>query len=455
MPDLRVEYAKSGRSKCSNCKTAVDAGELRIGTATMMPGAEEKSYKWRHIPCFTKRQLVSCKSVDNIEGFDDLEERHQEIVRRMIKGDFVGNKSLIGKFLRAGAVAAVEEKEEKKTKAAAAAQRNKKNLPLHEMLAGVKHDRDHADGDGYGNESAGATLRARVYALEQRNAQLRRAILDSGDEVPDPPKELQELLTSIREKRLAAKRQAETLQRLSAVPVKNVAATIRGKPRCQYGKMCFRDDANHRRDFSHDTDLEDEEDAFGKKKQKQQNLLYRDESSDTEEYDMDDDDDDDDDESSDSDGERRIDFDNLNDIFGFAIDSPHPPVVAVAATGAGAGTTGKKFKTVCPLGAMCTRTNREHFDEFSHPNDIEDLADLLHGALKRNATAAAPSPGGKKKGGVMLQPTLNFGAAPAVATERAAKKPVAAAGAMPDCQWGANCYNRTPDHMNKFKHPFV
>ncbi len=97
MPPLKVEYAKSGRSVCSlkECSKAIDKGAVRIGTGNLMPGMEQLSYKWRHLCCFTKRQLASVPSVDSIEGYDDLVPPDQALVRRMVKGELVGNAAVM------------------------------------------------------------------------------------------------------------------------------------------------------------------------------------------------------------------------------------------------------------------------------------------------------------------------------------------------------------------------
>jgi hypothetical protein len=60
-----------------------------------MPGADELRYKWRHLCCFTKRQLASVQSVDGIEGFEDLSAGDQELVRRMVKGQLIGDTSVM------------------------------------------------------------------------------------------------------------------------------------------------------------------------------------------------------------------------------------------------------------------------------------------------------------------------------------------------------------------------
>ena len=95
MPPLKVEYAKSGRSVCSlkECSKAIDKGCVRIGTGAMMPGVDELRYKWRHLCCFTKRQLASVSSVDGISGFEDLTPDDQMLVRKMITGALIGDAS--------------------------------------------------------------------------------------------------------------------------------------------------------------------------------------------------------------------------------------------------------------------------------------------------------------------------------------------------------------------------
>ena len=95
---LRVEYAKSSRSQCSlkECSKLIMKGEVRIGTGVMMPGRDEYTYKWRHLCCFTARQLKNCEGVESIEGFDGLKEADQLLVHRMIKGELVGDSSVIG-----------------------------------------------------------------------------------------------------------------------------------------------------------------------------------------------------------------------------------------------------------------------------------------------------------------------------------------------------------------------
>lgn len=84
MPLLRVEHAKSSRSRCvlKECSKFILKGELRIGTAVMMPGVDEPSFKWRHLCCFTARQAKNAGSVDSVDGYDDLSDASQDSITR-------------------------------------------------------------------------------------------------------------------------------------------------------------------------------------------------------------------------------------------------------------------------------------------------------------------------------------------------------------------------------------
>jgi hypothetical protein len=121
MPPLKVEYAKTARARCQlkECGDFLAKGELRIGTGNLMPGATELSYKFRHVPCFTKRQLANAPSVDHIEGYDDLMEEHQAVIRNMLKGAYAGDMSKRGVFVNPKMAEDASAKKPKKAKAAA------------------------------------------------------------------------------------------------------------------------------------------------------------------------------------------------------------------------------------------------------------------------------------------------------------------------------------------------
>ena len=98
MPDIRVEYAKSGRSRCvyKTCSTVIEKDEVRVGPAVLMPGADTPSYKWRHLCCFTARQIANVKSIDDIEGLDDLSKSDQALVKRMLAKELIDDFSIRG-----------------------------------------------------------------------------------------------------------------------------------------------------------------------------------------------------------------------------------------------------------------------------------------------------------------------------------------------------------------------
>ena len=119
MPPLKVEYAKSGRAVCSlkECGKTIEKGCVRIGTGAMMPGVDEVRFKWRHLCCFTTRQLASVSSVDSIEGYEDLAPEDQALIRRLVKKELVGVTSVMAP----SAAAAMAPSPSKKTRAEAGA----------------------------------------------------------------------------------------------------------------------------------------------------------------------------------------------------------------------------------------------------------------------------------------------------------------------------------------------
>lgn len=102
MPNLCVEYAKSGRSKCTGCKKAILKHELRLGIENQFPGGDEPiiSWQWRHLCCFTERQIKNAENagtLSEIAGYDDLPADAKVLVDDMKVGKLVGHTDLIGK----------------------------------------------------------------------------------------------------------------------------------------------------------------------------------------------------------------------------------------------------------------------------------------------------------------------------------------------------------------------
>ncbi|EPY37512.1 hypothetical protein AGDE_04967 [Angomonas deanei] len=59
-----------------------------------------ESYKWRHLCCFTDRQLTNAKQtgdIDNINGYDGLAPKDKELVEELKKGALVGKMDIKGR----------------------------------------------------------------------------------------------------------------------------------------------------------------------------------------------------------------------------------------------------------------------------------------------------------------------------------------------------------------------
>ncbi|CCW67024.1 unnamed protein product [Phytomonas sp. Hart1] len=104
MPRLVVEYAKSGRSVCSasTCGLKIVKHEIRIGSVSDNPFEEGAGeiVKWRHLCCFSDRQLKNAKdsgALEEIEGVTNLSSSDKELVLEFQKGELGGKSELIGR----------------------------------------------------------------------------------------------------------------------------------------------------------------------------------------------------------------------------------------------------------------------------------------------------------------------------------------------------------------------
>ena len=222
MPPLRVEYAKSGRSKCTlkECSKLLDKGQIRIGTGTLMPGADELSYKWRHVCCFTKRQLASVPSVDGIEGYDDLSEADQGLLRRMVRGELIGKFELVAETAPAVDPAAAAKASPKK--------------------------RARAAGDAVVVVAApvAAAPAAVVKAPCEFGASCYRTNPAHLRDFSHPRAAAASLSPA------AAAPVAAMMGHVTAAPVaSDAAATVAASGGCKFGDACFRADPIHRRQF--------------------------------------------------------------------------------------------------------------------------------------------------------------------------------------------------------------
>ena len=71
---MKLEVSPSGRAGCRGCKKPVAKGEVRFAESFTMPGAEDVSYRYWHLPCAAVKLAASLKTaVDAYEG--ELPER--------------------------------------------------------------------------------------------------------------------------------------------------------------------------------------------------------------------------------------------------------------------------------------------------------------------------------------------------------------------------------------------
>lgn len=91
-----VGYAKLGTSSCKKCKEKIEKGGLRIGKVTPNPFADDGSdmKQWFHPKCIFEtfvRARATTKKIedpDDAEGFHDLKQEDQDVIQKLIDGDF-------------------------------------------------------------------------------------------------------------------------------------------------------------------------------------------------------------------------------------------------------------------------------------------------------------------------------------------------------------------------------
>ncbi len=90
LKDFRLEYAKSGASKCGVCEEKIKKGEVRAGRKEY-ESQRAKMYgpydKWHHIACFVKNRddLEYFDGGDAMAGFMTLSPDDQTMVKSAIK----------------------------------------------------------------------------------------------------------------------------------------------------------------------------------------------------------------------------------------------------------------------------------------------------------------------------------------------------------------------------------
>ncbi|CAI9088811.1 OLC1v1023248C1 [Oldenlandia corymbosa var. corymbosa] len=77
-----VEYAKSGRSTCKKCSTAIAASSLRLGLVTRDSRGYDTT-KWHHLQCLPLNSNAFT-STNSIGGFSSLKSSDQEKVKKLM-----------------------------------------------------------------------------------------------------------------------------------------------------------------------------------------------------------------------------------------------------------------------------------------------------------------------------------------------------------------------------------
>lgn len=71
---MKLEVSPSGRAGCRGCKKPIPKGEVRFAESFTMPGSDQESYRYWHLPCAAAKLGTELKAaMDAYEG--DLPER--------------------------------------------------------------------------------------------------------------------------------------------------------------------------------------------------------------------------------------------------------------------------------------------------------------------------------------------------------------------------------------------
>ncbi|KAI9216871.1 hypothetical protein BC828DRAFT_392542, partial [Blastocladiella britannica] len=88
-----VEYAKTGRSKCSAgkaCSAQIQKGELRLGTHFESEATGHNMTKYRHWKCTTQKVIESINASENgLGGLDTLTEEDKAMVEADLEKGFI------------------------------------------------------------------------------------------------------------------------------------------------------------------------------------------------------------------------------------------------------------------------------------------------------------------------------------------------------------------------------
>ncbi|KAG1367725.1 polynucleotide 3'-phosphatase ZDP [Cocos nucifera] len=117
-----AEYAKSNRSSCKNCRNAIAAGSLRLGSSSKDPRGFDLM-KWYHLDCFpTQSHLLI--AVEEITGFFSLRNCDQDALRKLEAAASSSQTAMKIHKRDGSAIEELEEKDSKKPKLLADGKKN-------------------------------------------------------------------------------------------------------------------------------------------------------------------------------------------------------------------------------------------------------------------------------------------------------------------------------------------
>lgn len=99
-----VEYAKSSRASCQNCKTSIEKNILRLAVIVQSPVHDALIPKWYHPDCFFLKQRP--KSTADFANFDNIRWEDQKIIEKKIEEASTIPLPVSGKGRKRGTAAA-------------------------------------------------------------------------------------------------------------------------------------------------------------------------------------------------------------------------------------------------------------------------------------------------------------------------------------------------------------
>ncbi|XP_057448680.1 poly [ADP-ribose] polymerase 1-like [Lotus japonicus] len=90
----KAEYAKSGRSRCRTCNTAIDSEKLRFGKMIQSSKYDGFITMWSHADCILKKSN-QIKSIDDVEAIESLRWEDQQKIRQYIESSDSPPKSTV------------------------------------------------------------------------------------------------------------------------------------------------------------------------------------------------------------------------------------------------------------------------------------------------------------------------------------------------------------------------